>query len=452
MTTVPSPEPAEKPTHARYYVVVFAVTLAVLSYIDRVSISKAAPFISRDLGLTKSQMGAVFGAFALAYALAEIPSGWMGDKLGARSVLMRIVLWWSCFTASVALMWSFTSLWINQFLFGAGEAGCFPNLTKAFSTWLQPHEKVRAQGIMWMSARWGGAFTPLLCSAIFVYLPWRAAFLIFCLLGFLWAFLFFRWFRNNPKHHPGVNAAERKLLEMNQYMAGSHGDVPWGRMVRSRTVWLLWVQYFLMTYPWYLYITWLTTYLLEYRKLDERTAAVYAIFPLLFGGIGCGVSGFALPFVARRLGSMDRARRTVGTLGFIGAAVLIFAHIQIHAALPAMLALGLASFSNDIVMPCAWGTCMDVGGKYAGTLSGSMNMMGNFAGFVSPFLGGLILQHSGQWSFQVFGISVLPEWMLKFLHETNGWNLYLYTFVVSYILAALCWPLLDSRRTLESVE
>jgi MFS family permease len=95
---------------------------------------------------------------------------------------------------------------------------------------------------------------------------------------------------------------------------------------------------------------------------------------------------------------------------------------------------------------------MDVGGKYAGTLSGSMNMMGNFAGFVSPFLGGLILQHSGQWSFQVFGISVLPEWMLKFLHETNGWNLYLYTFVVSYILAALCWPLLDSRRTLESVE
>src|ERR1035438_1275633 len=148
MTTVPSPEPAEKPTHARYYVVVFAVTLAVLSYIDRVSISKAAPFISHDLGLSKSQMGAVFGAFALAYALAEIPSGWMGDKLGARSVLMRIVLWWSCFTASVVLMWSFTSLWINQFLFGAGEAGCFPNLTKAFSTWLQPHEKVRAPGLM----------------------------------------------------------------------------------------------------------------------------------------------------------------------------------------------------------------------------------------------------------------------------------------------------------------
>ncbi|MGO9239833.1 MAG: MFS transporter [Bryobacteraceae bacterium] len=452
MPADPIPAPADKPTHARYHVVVFAVTLAVLSYIDRVSISKAAPFISRDLGLSKSQMGAVFGAFALAYALAEVPSGWMGDKLGARRVLMRIVLWWSCFTASVALMWSFTSLWINQFLFGAGEAGCFPNLTKAFTTWLQPHEKVRAQGIMWMSARWGGAFTPVICYYIFLYLPWRAAFLIFCLLGFLWAFLFFRWFRNDPRDHPGVNEAERKLLEPNRYMTGSHGDVPWARMVGSRTVWLLWIQYFLMTYSWYLYITWLTLYLLEYRKLDERTAAVYAIFPLLFGGCGCVVSGFVLPWIARRLGNMDRARRTLATLGFLSAAVLMFAHIQMQAALPAMLVLGLASFCNDLVMPCAWGTCMDVGGKYAGTLSGSMNMMGNLAGFVSPFLGGIILQHSSHWSFRVFGLRVLPEGVLKFLHQTNGWNLYLYTFVISYILAAACWPLLDSRHTLEVAE
>lgn len=428
MPSITTPQTALRPSHARYYVLVFAVTLAILSYIDRVAISKAAPYISHDLGLSKQQMGAVFGAFALSYALAEIPSGWMGDLLGARSVLMRIVLWWSCFTASVTMMWSFTSLWINQFLFGAGEAGCFPNLTKAFSTWLQPHEKVRAQGIMWMAARWGGAITPMLCAIIFAYLPWKAAFLIFSVLGFIWAFLFFRWFRDNPKDHPQVNAAEWELIKGNQHMAGSHGDVPWRKMLRSRSVWLLWIQYFLMTYPWYLYITWLTTYLLEYRKMSEGMAAVYAFFPLAFGGVGCVVSGFALPFVARQLGSMDRARRTIGTLGFVMAGTLIFVHTQTHAALPAMLAMGFASFCNDIVMPCAWGTCMDVGGKYAGTLSGSMNMMGNFAGFVSPFLGGVILQHTG------------------------NWNWYLYTFVASYALAALCWPFLDSRKTLESAQ
>jgi MFS transporter, ACS family, glucarate transporter len=425
MSPAPTAQPVLKASHARYYVILFAVTLAILSYIDRVAISKAAPYISHDLGLSKQQMGAVFGAFALAYAAAEIPSGWMGDLLGARHVLMRIVLWWSCFTASVTMMWSFTALWVNQFLFGAGEAGCFPNLTKAFSTWLQPHEKVRAQGIMWMAARWGGAVTPMLCAVIFAYLPWRSAFFIFSGLGFIWAILFFRWFRDNPKDHPGVNAAEWDLIKGNQHMAGRHGDVPWGKMLRSRSVWLLWIQYFLMTYPWYLYITWLTTYLLEYRKMSEGMAAVYAFFPLAFGGVGCVVSGFALPFVARMLGSMDRARRTVATVGFILAGTMIFVHTQTQAALPAMLAMGFASFCNDIVMPCAWGTCMDVGGKYAGTLSGSMNMMGNFAGFVSPFLGGVILQHTG------------------------SWNLYLYTFVASYALAALCWPFLDSRKTLE---
>ena len=149
------------------------------------------------------------------------------------------------------------------------------------------------------------------------YLPWRSAFFIFSILGFIWAVLFFRWFRDNPADHPQVNAAEWELIKGNQHMAGRHGDVPWGKMLRSRSVWLLWIQYFLMTYPWYLYITWLTTYLLEYRKMSESMAAVYAFFPLAFGGVGCVVSGFTLPHVARLLGSMDRARRTVATVGFV---------------------------------------------------------------------------------------------------------------------------------------
>ena len=163
--------PSQKPTKARYWVVVFAVTLAVLSYIDRVCISQAAPVISRDLGLTKSQMGMVFSAFAIAYALFEIPGGWMGDWMGPRRVLMRIVLWWSFFTAATGFMWNFWSMCAARFMFGAGEAGCFPNLTKAFTIWLPHNERTRAQGIMWMFARWGGAFTPPLVVATFALMP-----------------------------------------------------------------------------------------------------------------------------------------------------------------------------------------------------------------------------------------------------------------------------------------
>src|SRR5262245_6416554 len=150
----------QAPTGVRHLVIVFAVALAVITYIDRVCISQAAPFITRDLEFNKKQMGYVFSAFTLAYALFEIPGGYLGDRMGARRVLMRIVVWWSFFTAATGWAWSFITMLITRFMFGAGEAGCFPNLTKSFTTWLPPEERVNAQGILWMAARWGGAFTP----------------------------------------------------------------------------------------------------------------------------------------------------------------------------------------------------------------------------------------------------------------------------------------------------
>src|SRR5437762_4549571 len=143
----------ERPTRVRFWVIVFAVTLAIITYIDRVCISQAAPSISSDLRLNSAQMGWVFSAFTFAYALFEIPAGYMGDRIGPRRVLMRIVVWWSFFTAATGWAWNWVSLLITRFFFGAGEAGAFPNLTKAFDGWLPPRERARAQGIMWMSAR-----------------------------------------------------------------------------------------------------------------------------------------------------------------------------------------------------------------------------------------------------------------------------------------------------------
>ena len=118
----------QRATRVRYWVIVFAITLAVVTYIDRVSISFAAPFISKDLGLDKRQMGAIFAAFGWAYALFEIPGGYLGDRMGPRSVLTRIVLWWSFFTAATGWAWNYASMLVCRFLFGVGEAGGFPNL------------------------------------------------------------------------------------------------------------------------------------------------------------------------------------------------------------------------------------------------------------------------------------------------------------------------------------
>ena len=415
-----------KPTRARYWVVFFAVSLAILAYIDRVAISQAAPEISRELGFSKEQMGLIFSAFALSYALFEIPGGWMGDWMGPRRVLLRIVLWWSFFTAATGWMWSFTSMWVTRFLFGAGEAGCFPNLTKAFTTWLPVHERVRAQGILWSFARWGGAFTPPLFAWLFAMMSWHKVFLVFGLLGLVWGFFFYRWYRDNPADHPSVNAAELALLKGAAETASGHGDVPWLKLVGRGSVWLLWVQYFLLSYPWYFYITWLPTWLQEARGLTMAESAKYAIFPLLFGGFGSLLAGFLSKAAALRIGSVDRARRLMGAVGFAGAMTFLLIVIQVKDPLWCMLAMGLASFSNDLVMPGAWGACMDIGGKYAGTVSGSMNMMGNFAGILAPTIGGMILQRTG-----------------------NDWDIFLYTMACAYALGILIWPFINSTRRLE---
>jgi MFS family permease len=417
---------ADRPSRARYWVIFSAVTLAIITYIDRVCISQAAPFMIRDLGLTTVQMGWAFSAFTIAYALFEIPGGWLGDRFGARKVLMRIVIWWSFFTAATGWVWNLTSLLVTRTLFGAGEAGCFPNLTKAFTTWLPKNERVRAQGIMWLSARWGGAFTPLLVALILNFLSWRRAFEIFGLIGVIWAIFFFRWYRDDPREHPSVNDAEKAIMPPRESVMASHGPVPWGMFLRSKTVWLLWAQYMFLAYGWYFYITWLPKYLQDARGLTLTKSAFLAGLPLFFGGLGSLVSGSISTYYESRTGNVIQVRRWLAGLGFFGASLGLVISVNLSNPVLAVIAMGFASFANDLAMPPSWGACMDVGGKYAGTLSGSMNMMGNLGGALGPVVVGYILQETNQ-----------------------NWAITFYVSAAVYLLGIFCWMFLDPSTPLE---
>lgn len=415
------------PTRARHWVIVFAVTLAIITYIDRVCISQAAPSIRRDLGLTEVQMGWAFSAFLWAYALFEIPGGWLGDRMGARKVLMRVVVWWSFFTAATGWVTNLGQLLITRALFGAGEAGCFPNLTKAFTTWLPAGERVRAQGIMWFSARWGGAFTPLLVALILARLSWRRAFEMFGLIGIIWAIFFYRWYRDDPRTHKSVNAAELAIMPDASAVTMGHGKVPWKRFLRSKTVWLLWAQYMCVGYGWVFYITWLPTYLQEARGVNLQKGALLAGLPLFFGGIGSLFCGYISAHLARWMGSTAKARRMLAAVGCSGAALCLILSLYIGDPLLAMMMMGLASFSNDLALPTAWAACMDVGGKYAGTLSGSMNMMGNFAQGVATV-----------------AVAYILVW------TDHNWAVTFYVSAAIYFMGTLCWLFLDPVTPLDS--
>jgi MFS family permease len=408
-------------------VIVFAVTLAMVTYIDRVSISFAAPFIRRDLGLSEVQMGWAFAAFGWAYAMFEIPGGFMGDWMGPRKVLTRIVLWWSVFTAATGWAWSFTSLTATRFLFGAGEAGCFPNIAKAFNTWLPSRERVRAQGIVWLSARWAGAFTPLLVAVIMARVGWRHAFALFGSIGLVWAALFFLWFRDDPLKKPGLNAAERELLKSGAAMASGHAHVPWKTFLRSQQVWMLCGQFFCLNYGWYFYVTWMPSYLREARHLAITSSALLSILPLFCGGLGNPVCVYLSRIVTERTGSVARARRMMAYLGFAGASLFLTLSTFLRNPLPAMLAIGAASFSNDLVMPGAWTASMDVGGKFAGTLGGTMNMCGNIGGALAPLAIGYMLAWSG-----------------------GNWNLTFYVSAAIYAMGVIFWRFLDPVTPIEA--
>jgi len=394
MPTSPQPPHA---THARYWVIVFAVSLAVIQYIDRVCISQAAPFITRDLALTEAQMGWVFSAFTLAYALFEIPGGYLGDRIGPRRVLLRIVVWWSFFTMATGWVRGWTTLVVVRFLFGAGEAGCFPNLTKAFERWLPVSERPRAQGIMWMSARLGGAFTPLLVFACLQFMNWRTAFFLFGMLGIIWAIVFYVWYRDDPRTHRSVNAAEAALLPMEESDAAQF-SMPWKKLFASRTVWCLCGQYFACSYCFYFFITWFPTYLLKEHGFNMKESALLAGTPLMLGALGSLVAGWLGPILSRRWGDVRKARRFIGAFGAAGAAALLVIATQLKHPMLAVAAIALVAFCNDLQMPGAWTACMDVGGRAVGTLSGTMNMMGNIGGFLSPIVTGYVVQQTGQWA------------------------------------------------------
>ena len=415
----------ETPTRARHVVTLFAVTLAIITYIDRVCISQTAPAMRQDLGLSAIEMGRAFSVFAWAYALFEVPGGWLGDRLGPRRVLMRVVLWWSFFTAATGWVWNSASLIVTRALFGAGEAGCFPNLTRVFTTWLPASKRDRSQAILWLSARWGGALTPLLVAEVLDYVTWRRAFELFGLIGVAWAIAFYWWYRDDPRTHPGVNAAELALLPPHGETATVH-RVPWRLLVSNASVWLLCAQYMCLSYGWWFYITWLPTYLRDARGLSVKFGALLAGLPLLLGGVGNLVSAGLVGPLTRRSGSVVIARRILAFSGFVGASICVLVFTRIPDPAKAMLVLGLASFFNDFAMPPAWAACMDIGGRYSGTVSGSMNMMGNIAGGFSPLVVGYLLA----WT-------------------AGNWTLTFYISAAVYLMGAVCWLFIDSKSPLE---
>jgi MFS transporter, ACS family, glucarate transporter len=362
----------EKVNRKKYGVVFALFILSMITYVDRTSVSTAKEPIAAELRLSDQQVGMIFSSFALGYALMQIPSGWLADKVGPRAVLAGTVGFWSALTALTGVAWSFVSLLIIRFLFGIGEAAVFPGSARAVRNWLGPGERGRANGALFAGSRLGAALSyPLLVGMLSVW-RWRTAFLVLGCFGAAWSAAWLVWFRDFPAGQP---AAQQVAPQSTDDQAASRATI-------SPPLALAMLQYFASNFTNFICLSWMFPYLKTQYQLTNRSAAFYSMAPLLLGAMSQGVTGWAID---RMYSSPLRAwsRRLPGIFGFALAALALLGVTRAGSVGLAVLAFTIAIFGADMTISPSWVFCADIAGKRTGGISGALNMFGSFGAFAS---------------------------------------------------------------------
>ena len=373
----------------RYRALGFLFFLSVITYVDRVCINLLGKDMQKELGITPDRWGWIIGAFALSYAVFEIPTGAMADRSGPRVTAARIVVWWSIFTSLTGFVQNFWQLLTCRFLFGAGEAGAYPTSSAAISRWFPLKERARATGIVWMGSRVGGAISPFIVLTLAERLSWRGTFGVFAVFGVIWVSIWYWWFRDTPKQMPGVSEAE--LAEIGPPPEPQAHGLPWKVVLRDSNFLTLLLMYH--TYCWgsFFYLGWLTDYLREGRGYDNSDLKAIAWLPFACGACGNLFGGWMSDRLTGRIG-LKWARCSIGAGGLFLAGLLMMAtHFAPGKLLPLVL-LALGYGCMDAMLPVAWAVCLDIGRKFGGSVSGTMNMAGQLGSFMSSLAFGYMVK------------------------------------------------------------
>jgi MFS transporter, ACS family, glucarate transporter len=363
----------------RICVVAILVVLSMITYVDRTAISTAKEAVAAELGLSDMAMGMAFSAFALGYALMQIPAGWLADKFGPRVILGGAVSIWSMLTVLTGASWSFHSLLTFIFLFGAGEAAVFPCSGRAIRNWLEPGQRGRANGAIFAGSRIGAALSyPLLVGMLAIW-NWRNAFRILGIVGIAWAILWFIWFRD----FPSTDRSSETALEPDQFTPSTQTRLSAMRLAPAM------IQYFASNFTNFICLSWMLPYLKTEYELTSAHAALYSMIPLLFGATSQAIAGWMVDRLYSS-GLRHWSRRIPAVIGFALSAAGLMAVVFAPSVVTAVCGFTIAVFGADMTITPSWVFCADVGGKHTGGISGAMNMFGSIGAFVSanafPFL------------------------------------------------------------------
>jgi len=365
----------------------------MILFVNRVSISTAAPLIKTDLRLTNAQLGLVFSAFSIPYALFQLFGGWIGDRLGPRVTLTVCCAIVTAATAFTGAAGGFVSLFALRLALGFGEGAAFPTATRAMASWTPPGSWGFAQGITHSFSRIGNALTPAFVAALLAFVSWRAAFVVLGTSTLLWLSAWAWYFRNDPRDHPSITKVD--LAELPSGAEKKHYAVPWVRLALH----ILPVTLVDFCYGWtlWVFLSWIPSFFLENYRLNLQASALFSVGVLSAGVIGDTVGGVVSDRLLHKTGNLLIARRSVIMTGFLGAFVFLLPVILIHNLIVAAAGLTIAFFFAELIVAPIWSVPMDMAPRYAGTASGMMNFGFGVAGLVSPYSFGYLVDRTGSW-------------------------------------------------------
>ena len=412
-------------------------------YIDRACISAAKDDICRDFSLDYIQWAWVMAAFTLGYALFQSPAGKCADIKGPRIVLTAIITLWSVFTALTSAAWNYLSMLSIRFLFGAGEAGAFPTFSKVVYKWFPISERGTIQGINFSGSRIGGAVAYPIVAALIAVVGWHASFVVFGLVGVLFAVICWVLFRDSPEESTLISEEEKAYIVANRQNDDAEKDkgAPVERLtlwqsLRSRNMRLAMFQYLGSNFTFYFTLTWMFPYLKESLSGTGTAASFWSMAPLLGGALGNWVSGLWVDKLYQRSGDLTLSRRLPAVIGFMLAAAGMILMTMVQSDLSKVVFLTIAIFGADMTLSPSWAFCIDIGKQNAGSVSGTMNMAGNLGAFIS-------ILTFGYMSEGLIASGVNPA---EALSENN---LYFYICAALSTLSVFAWLLMNPKKAIE---
>lgn len=446
----PLPDATAATSRVRFQVLALIGSLSLLTYLDRICISRVQGDIQRELSLSDVEMGFVFSAFIAGYAAFLVPIGWLADLWGPKRIILSIVLWWSLFTALtgtvtnfwpgvalwlplpggwMTLSWGFLAMFMTRFLFGCGEAGVYPTLATVVRSWFPASERAMAQGTIFMSARIGATLAPYVIGRLSHQFGWRNAFFTLGAIGVAWSVMFGLLFRNRPEDHPRVSRRELEIIGPTDSPAEQAvARLPWRELLMSPAVWLLSLAYVNIGCAWSFFPTWQPRYLLHVYEVSYADSELWTGLPFLAGAVGSILGGKLSDSLLRRTQNLRWSRTLVGVCGCAAASACILAAGIVETAPQAAVLFALASFCNDLVLAPFWATITDLGGRFTGTLAGWFNMLACIA--------------------TALYIPAVP-WLMD---QGLEWRHLPLIMAGLWLIAALAWCCADTSRTLVTVD